>query len=107
MIGFSACESPLLELDRHHRDNELSMDLRFCEFKAIETGRERCKFGAADCEAIRKELGSIDWHGMFSRKSVDQCTGLFYDVIWSFFCSFVPKTSTLCPKVSVGHEGAK
>jgi hypothetical protein len=85
IILFWACESPLLELDRHHRDYELSVDLRFCEFKAIETGRERFKFGAADCEAIRKELGSIDWHGMFSRKSVDQCTDLFYDVIWSFF----------------------
>jgi hypothetical protein len=54
---------PLLKLDRHHRAYELSMDLRFCEFKEIETGSERFKFGAADCEAIKKELGSPVWYG--------------------------------------------
>jgi hypothetical protein len=63
---------------------------------AIGTGRERLKFGAADCVAIIKELGSIDWHGIFSRKSVVQCTDLFYDVIWSCFGNFVPKTSPHC-----------
>jgi hypothetical protein len=36
---------------------------------------------------------SVDWHEIFSRESVDQCTHLFYDVIWSCFGSFVPKTS--------------
>jgi hypothetical protein len=85
------------ELDRHHKAYKLSVDLRFCEFKAIETGRERFKFGATDCETIIiKELGSIDWHGIFSRKSVNQCTDLFYDVIWSCFGSFVPKTAPHC-----------
>jgi hypothetical protein len=64
------CE--FLELDRHNRAYELSVDLRFCEFKAFETGRERCKFGAADCEAIIQELDSVGWHGLFFRKSVDQ-----------------------------------
>jgi hypothetical protein len=36
------------------------VDLWFCEFKAIESGKERFKFGAADYEAKIKELGSID-----------------------------------------------
>jgi hypothetical protein len=58
--------------------------------------RERFKFGAADGEAIIKELGSIDWHGIFSRKNVDKCIDLFYDVISSCFGSFVPKTSPHC-----------
>jgi hypothetical protein len=66
------------------------MDLRLCEFKAVETDKEQFKFGVADCEAIIQELGSIDWHGILSRKSVDQCTDLFYDVMWSCFGSFVP-----------------
>jgi hypothetical protein len=35
----------LLRLDRHNRAYELSVDLRICEFKAVETGREWCKFG--------------------------------------------------------------
>jgi hypothetical protein len=56
---------------------ELSVDLPFCEFKAIEIGRERFRSGAADCEAIIQELGSVDWHGIFSRKNVDQCSELF------------------------------
>jgi hypothetical protein len=56
------CESPLLQLDRHHRTYELSVDLPFCEFKAIEIGRERFRSGAANCEAIFQELGSVDWH---------------------------------------------
>jgi hypothetical protein len=38
------------------------------------------------------ELGSIDWHDIFSRKSVDQCTDLFYDVIWSLPCRIVAKS---------------
>jgi hypothetical protein len=42
------------------------------------------------------KLGSIDWHGIFSRKSVDQCIDLFYDVLWSCFGSFVPITSPHC-----------
>jgi hypothetical protein len=29
-----------------------------------------------DCEAINRELGSIDWHGIFSRQRVVQCTDL-------------------------------
>jgi hypothetical protein len=58
--------------------------------------RERFKFGAADGEAIIQELGSIDWHGIFSRKNVGKCIDLFYDVISSCFGSFVPKTSPHC-----------
>jgi hypothetical protein len=52
----------------------------------------RFRFKAADCEAITDELGLVDWHGLFSRKGVD----LFYDVIWSCFEKFVPRTSTRC-----------
>jgi hypothetical protein len=44
-------ESPLLKLDY-----EFSMDLRFCEFEAVETGRERFKFGDVDCEGIIQML---------------------------------------------------
>jgi hypothetical protein len=54
----------LLKLDRHHRAYELSVDLQFCEFKAIEMGRERFRFGAADREAIIQELGSVDRHSI-------------------------------------------
>jgi hypothetical protein len=52
----------------------------------------RFRFKAADCEAITDELGLVDWYGLFSRKGVD----LFYDVIWSCFEKFVPRTSTGC-----------
>jgi hypothetical protein len=90
------CESPFLRLDRYHRVYELSVNLRFSELKAIEIGRERFKFSAADCEAKIQELGSVDWHNIFSRKSLDQCTDLFYDVICSCFVSLVPKTSPHC-----------
>jgi hypothetical protein len=86
----------LIKLGRYHRAYELSVDLWFCEFKAIETGRERFNFGAADCKAIIKELSSIDWDGTFSRKSVDRCTDLFYDVIWSCFGSLIPNTLPHC-----------
>jgi hypothetical protein len=78
----STGDTPLPKLDRHHRAYELSVDLQFCEFKAIETVRERFKHGAADCEAkIRSWVLSNG--GIFSRKSEDQCTNLFYNVIWS------------------------
>jgi hypothetical protein len=50
------------------------VDLPFCEFKVIEIGRERFRSGAANCEAIIQKLGSVDWHGIFSRKNVDQCS---------------------------------
>jgi hypothetical protein len=33
------CESLFLGLDRHHKAYELSVDLQFCEFKAVETGK--------------------------------------------------------------------
>jgi hypothetical protein len=33
----------------------------FVNLKQMETGRERFKFGAADCEAIIHELSSVDW----------------------------------------------
>jgi hypothetical protein len=56
-------------------------------------GRERFRSGAANCEAIIQELGTVDWHGIFSRKNVDQCSDLFNDIIWSCFVSFVLKTS--------------
>jgi hypothetical protein len=54
------------------------------------------RFRAADCEAITDELGLVDWHGLFSRKGVDLCVDLFYDVIWSSFEKFVPITSARC-----------
>jgi hypothetical protein len=95
-VAMWTCESLLLKLDTHHRAYELSVNLRFCKYKAIGTGREWFKIGAADCKVIIKELSSVDWHGIFSRKSVDQCTDMFNDIIWSCFGSFVPKTSPHC-----------
>jgi hypothetical protein len=56
----------------------------------------RFRFRAADCEAITDELGLVGWHGLFSRKGVDLCVNLFYDIIWSCFEKFVPTTSTRC-----------
>jgi hypothetical protein len=38
----------------------------------------------------------VDWHGLFSRKGVDLCVDVFYDVIWSCFEKFMPTTSTRC-----------
>jgi hypothetical protein len=52
------------------------------------------RFRAADCEAITNELGLVDWHCFFSCKGVELC--LFYDIIWSCFEKFVPRTSTRC-----------
>jgi hypothetical protein len=56
----------------------------------------RFRFKAADCEAITDELGLVDWHCLLSRKGVGICVDLFYDVIWSCFEKFVPRTSTRC-----------
>jgi hypothetical protein len=81
------------------RCGHCDVDLRIM---AVEIDWERIKFGAAYCVAIIQELGSVDWHGIFFRKSVDQCTDLFYDRVL-----VVLHLVTLCPKVSVGHEGAK
>jgi hypothetical protein len=60
------------------------------------TGRKPFKFSAADCEAIIQEISYVDWHGIISRKSANQCNNLFYDVILSYFGSFVPKSSPHC-----------
>jgi hypothetical protein len=53
----------------------------------------------------------VDLHGIFFRKFVDQCTDLFYDVIWSCFGIFVPKTSLHCdqkfPWVSMELNGLR
>jgi hypothetical protein len=75
----------LLELDRHHRAYELLVDVRLCEFEATIMDKRRFRFRAADCEAITEELGLVDWHCLFSRKRVDLCIDLFYDIIWSCF----------------------
>jgi hypothetical protein len=56
----------------------------------------RFRFTAADCETITDELGLVDWHGVFLRKGVDLCGEIFYDVIWSCFEKFVPRTLTRC-----------
>jgi hypothetical protein len=56
----------------------------------------RFRFRTTDCEAITDELGLVDWHGLFSRKGVDLCVDLFYDVIWFCLEKFVPRTSTRC-----------
>jgi hypothetical protein len=61
---------------------------------------KRFRFRAADCEAITDELSLVDWHGFFSRKGVDLCVDLFYDVIWSCFENFVPRTSNKTTKVA-------
>jgi hypothetical protein len=90
------CESPLLGLNRHHRAYELLVDVRFCKFEATSVDERRCRFRAADCEAITDELGLVDWHGLLSRKEVDLCVDISYDVIWSCFEKFVPRTSTRC-----------
>jgi hypothetical protein len=79
------CESPLLGLDRYHRAYELLVDVRLCNFEATSMDERRFRFRAADCEAITDELGLVDWHGLFSRKGVDLCVNLFYDIIWSCF----------------------
>jgi hypothetical protein len=86
-------ESPFLGLDRHHRAYELLVDVQLSKFEAKSIYERRFRFGTADCEAITDELGSIDWHGLFSRKGVELWIDLFYDVIWS---CFVPRTSTCC-----------
>jgi DNA primase len=54
------------------------------------------RFRAANCAAITDELGLVDWHALFSRKGVDLCVDIFYDVIWSCFEKFVPRTATRC-----------
>jgi hypothetical protein len=35
----------------------------------------------------------LDWRGLLTRKSVDRCINLFYDIMWYFFERFVPMTS--------------
>jgi hypothetical protein len=95
-IAVEICESPLLGLDRHHRAYELMVDVRLCEFEAMIMDKRRFRFRAADCEAITEELSLVDWYGIFSRKGVDLCVDRFYDVIWSCFEKFVPRTSTRC-----------
>jgi hypothetical protein len=76
----------------------LMVDVRLCEFEAMIMDKRRFRFRAADCEAITDELSLVDWHCLFSRKRVDLCIDLFYDIIWSCFEKFVPKTSTRCAK---------
>jgi hypothetical protein len=72
-ITVEICESPLLELDRHHRAYELLVDVQLCKFDATSINERRFRFRAADYEAIT-----------------------FYDVIWSCFEKFVPRTSARC-----------
>jgi hypothetical protein len=62
-ITVEICESPLLELDRHHRAYELLVDVRLCKCEATSMEERRFRFRAADCEAITDELGLVDWHG--------------------------------------------
>jgi hypothetical protein len=76
-VAMWTCESRLLKLDRHHRAYELSVDLQFC-----------------DCEAIIKELGSIDWYSLVRVWiSVLTCFMMLYG---SVLVGFVPKTSSHC-----------
>jgi hypothetical protein len=61
------------------------VDVRLCKCEAASMDERRFRFGAADCEAITDELGLVDWHGLFSRKGIDLCADILYDVMWSCF----------------------
>jgi hypothetical protein len=78
-------ESPLLGLDHHHRAYELLLVVGLCKFEETSMDERRFRFRAADCEAITDEVGLVDWHNFFSRKGVDLCVLLFYEVIRSCF----------------------
>jgi hypothetical protein len=52
------------------------------ELEVMETDWKWFKFSIADYEALIQKLNFVDWHDIFSRKRVNQCTNLFYDVIW-------------------------
>jgi hypothetical protein len=95
-ITIEISKSPLLGLDRHHRAYEMLVDVRLCENKATSVDERRFRFRAADYEALTDALGLVDWHDLFSCKGVNLCVDLFYDVIWSCFENFVPRTSTRC-----------
>jgi hypothetical protein len=47
-------------------------------------------FRMADCAAIVNELGVVDWFSLFSRRGIDGCVHLFYEMIWSCFEKHVP-----------------
>jgi hypothetical protein len=74
------------------------VDVQLCKFEAASMDERRFIFGAADCEEITDELGLVDWHGLFSRRGVDLCVDLFYDV---------PIISTLCAQKLLKTIAAK
>jgi hypothetical protein len=77
----------------------------------VDEDERRFRFRTADCKAITDESGLVDWHDLFSRKGVDLCYDIFYDIILSCFEKFVPKTSMRCtqkfPRVTKELNGLK
>jgi hypothetical protein len=85
-ITVGTCEFPLLKLACHYKAYELSVDVQFCKFKAMEATVKRFRFAAADREA----------NIFFSRVSAGRCDDLFYDVVMlSCFESFVIFTESV------------
>jgi hypothetical protein len=92
----STANRPFLDSIVKIRAYELLVDVRLCKFEATSMDERRFRFRAADYEAITYELGLVDWYGLFSRRGVDLCVDVYYDVIWSCFEKIVLKTSTRC-----------
>jgi hypothetical protein len=83
--------SPLLKEDRHHKAYEITIEMSALRFEPCPDETERYKFACADFDSICEELNTIQWSGLFSCKSVDQCVNLFYDLVWRCFDRHVPK----------------
>jgi hypothetical protein len=79
-----ACvDSPLLKLDRYDKAYEIEMQVCCCKFEAMASRTQRYMFGMADCAAIGNDLGVVDWVSLFSRRGIDFCVDLFYEMVWS------------------------
>jgi hypothetical protein len=83
-ITVGTCEFLLFKLDRHYKAYELSVNLQFCKFEAMDATGKRFRFTAADCWTIIDEFDSIDWRTLFTSKIVDRCVDLFYDYVVLF-----------------------
>jgi hypothetical protein len=51
----------------------------------MESRTQRYMFKMAGCVAIVNELDVVDWFSLFSRRRMDCCVDLFYEIVWSCF----------------------
>jgi hypothetical protein len=86
------CETPLLNLDIHHRAYDIAIDVGEIVFEEPRDSKKHFNFSKANYSAISQYLDAINWDSLLASDDVDTCVDIFYGKLSECFEKFVPKS---------------